>query len=114
MDHGHIARDAVYAEARVNPDATLDIAVILGAMHADHDDDTDSTRDRRMHATLQKLGRLLDGLYAIDHNWPHGRGVAMGRYEGNVDYAGGAYFFATLGAAGFCLLAASAASEGSP
>lgn len=68
----------------------------------------------RRHATLLQPERLFDGLDAIHHNRPHGRGVAMGRDEGDVHDVGGARFFATLGAAEFCLLAASAASKCSP
>lgn len=93
---------------------SLDIAVILGAVHGADDDETHSARDPRMHATLRQMERLFDRLYAINHDRPRGRGVAMGRYEGDVYYAGGAYFFATLGAAEFCFLAAKAGSPGSP
>ena len=32
----------------------------------------------------------------------------MGRYEGDVYFSGGAYYFSTLGAAEFCFLAAAA------
>jgi glucoamylase len=35
----------------------------------------------------------------------------MGRYEGDVYYSGGAYFFSTLGAAEFCYRAAMNASN---
>jgi glucoamylase len=36
----------------------------------------------------------------------------MGRYEGDVYYSGGAYYFSTLGAAEFCFLAAAAGAQG--
>ena len=36
----------------------------------------------------------------------------MGRYEGDVYYSGGAYYFSTLGAAEFCFLAAAAHAPG--
>jgi glucoamylase len=37
----------------------------------------------------------------------------MGRYEGDVYFSGGAYYFSTLGAAEFCFLAAGAHARGS-
>jgi glucoamylase len=37
----------------------------------------------------------------------------MGRYEGDVYFSGGAYYFSTLGAAELCFRAAAAAPSGS-
>lgn len=91
----------------------LDIAVILAAVHAGHADGAHSARDPRVHATLDELEQLFDRLYAINRNRPPGRGVAMGRYEGDVYYSGGAYYFSTLGAAELCYLAAAAHAHGS-
>jgi glucoamylase len=85
---------------------TLDIAVILGVVHCDDDDEAHSAGDPRMQATLSRLEQLFDRLYAINRRRPAERGVAMGRYEGDVYYAGGAYYFSTLGAAEFCFRAA--------
>jgi glucoamylase len=65
-----------------------------------------------MHATLSELERLFDRLYPINRERPRERRPAMGRYEGDVYYSGGAYFFSTLGAAEFCFLAAAAEAPG--
>jgi len=90
----------------------LDIAVILSAVHSDDGVEVHSVRDARMHATLEKLERLFDGLYPINRDRPPGRGTAMGRYEGDVYYSGGAYYFSTLGASELCFLAAAAHAPG--
>jgi glucoamylase len=66
-----------------------------------------------MHATLEALERLFDGLYPINRQRPSGRGPAMGRYEGDVYFSGGAYYFSTLGAGELCFLAAAAHAPGS-
>jgi glucoamylase len=91
----------------------LDIAVILACVHAGGGDETHSARDPKMHATLAKLEQLFDGLYAINRGRPRGRAPALGRYEGDVYFSGGAYYFSTLGAAEFCFLAATAQAHGS-
>jgi glucoamylase len=91
----------------------LDIAVILSAVHAGDGDAAHSARDPRMHATLAKLERLFDRLYPINRGRPRGRAPAMGRYEGDAYFSGGAYYFSTLGAAELCFLAAAAHASGS-
>ena len=91
----------------------LDIAVILAAIHARDSDDAHSVRDPRMHATLAKLDRLFNTLYPINRNRPRERAPALGRYEGDVYFSGGAYYFSTLGAAEFCFLAAASQARGS-
>jgi len=68
--------------------------------------------DPRLHATLARLTRLFERTYAINRDRPPGRGVAMGRYEGDVYYSGGAYYFSTLGAAEFCYRAARSCGDG--
>ena len=90
----------------------LDIAVILSAVHSGDGDEVHTVRDVRMHATLDKLERLFDRLYPINHQRPRERAPAMGRYEGDIYYSGGAYYFSTLGAAEFCFLAAAAHAPG--
>jgi len=99
--------------AGVTSTKALDIAVILAAVHAGGGDEVHSARDPRMHATLEKLSQLFDKLYPINRNRPRGRAPAMGRYEGDVYFSGGAYYFSTLGAAEFCYLAAAADAPGS-
>ncbi len=91
----------------------LDIAVILSVVHSGGGGDVHSVRDPRMQATLEKLERLFDDLYPINRQRPRDRAPAMGRYEGDVYYSGGAYYFSTLGAAEFCFLAAAAQAPGS-
>lgn len=59
-----------------------------------------------MQATLARLEGLFDAEYPINRNRPAGRGIAMGRYKGDVYYSGGAYYFSTLAAAEFCFRAA--------
>ncbi len=80
----------------------LDIAVILAALHAARTGKTHSVHDPRMQATLARLDELFGREYAINRDRPEGRGTAMGRYAGDKYFAGGAYYFSTLGAAEFC------------
>jgi glucoamylase len=84
----------------------LDISVIFAAIHAGEDSATHSVRDPRMHATLARLEALFDAEYAINKNRDSARGPAMGRYQSDVYYSGGAYYFSTLAAAEFCFRAA--------
>jgi glucoamylase len=92
----------------------LDMAVILAAIHAeDRGEAAHSPRDARMQATLDRLTALFERLYPINQGRPAGRAPAMGRYEGDVYFSGGAYYFSTLGAAEFCFRAASGHPMGS-
>jgi glucoamylase len=91
----------------------LDIAVILAAIHARDGEDAHSARDPRMHATLAKIEQLFDRLYPINRSRPPERAAALGRYEGDVYFSGGAYYFSTLGAAELCFLAAASHARGS-
>jgi glucoamylase len=84
----------------------LDIAVILAAIHALGDGSSHSVRDPRMQSTLECLETLFDAAYPINRNRSARLAPAMGRYAGDVYFSGGAYYFATLGAAEFCFLAA--------
>ena len=77
------------------PDKLLDVAVILASNHAD-------VVGERYTATLERLEALFDATYAINRGRPAGRAPAMGRYANDKYYSGGAYYFATLGAAEFC------------
>lgn len=89
----------------------LDIAVILSAIHALGDGERHTVRDLRMHATLSRLEAIFEADYPINRDRPPGRGIAMGRYRGDVYYSGGAYYFSSLGAAEFCYLAAHDAQD---
>jgi len=91
----------------------LDIAVILAAVHARDGEDVHSVRDSRMHATLEKVEQLFDRLYPINRDRPRERAPALGRYEGDSYFSGGAYYFSTLGAAEFCFLAAASQARDS-
>ena len=99
--------------AGVDSKKLLDIAVILAAIHAEDGVVSHSVRDPRMQTTLEKLEQLFDRLYPINRRRPAERGPAMGRYEGDVYFSGGAYYFSTLGAAEFCFLAAASKAAGS-
>jgi glucoamylase len=114
---GFWLEDAGYYRSRIMPPGVtstkmLDIAVILSAIHAGNGGDVHSVRDARMHATLAKLEQLFDRLYPINQQRPRERAPAMGRYEGDSYYSGGAYYFSTLGASEFCFLAAAAHAPG--
>jgi glucoamylase len=109
--------DAGYYRSRIVPvgvesTKALDIAVILSVVHSGGGGDVHSVRDARMQATLERLERLFDKLYPINQQRPRDRAPAMGRYEGDPYYSGGAYYFSTLGAAEFCFLAAVAHAPG--
>jgi glucoamylase len=84
----------------------LDISVILAVLHAGGSGGLHSVHDPRSHATLARLEALFDAEYAINRNRGESTGPAMGRYKGDVYFAGGAYYFSTLAAAEFCYRAA--------
>lgn len=107
-----------YFRSRVMPRGAssakmLDTAVILAAVHAGAASGPHSPHDPRMQATLERLEQLFDRLYAINRDRPPARAPAMGRYEGDVYFSGGAYYFSTLGAAELCFRAAAAHAAGS-
>lgn len=85
-------RSRILAEGRSTKE--LDSAVILAANHAG------TLPDARLTATLNRLADLFRTRYAI--NKAAGDGPAMGRYDGDTYYSGGAYYFSTLGAAEYC------------
>jgi len=104
--HGYY-RSRAPADGKPGPKA-LDIAVILSAIHSLGAEDAHGPADPRMQDTLARLDALFDAAYSINHGRSAGRGAAMGRYDGDVYYSGGAYYFSTLGAAEFCFRAAAA------
>jgi len=103
------AQDGFYHSRRLESGASspkqLDIAVILAAIHAGGRG-PHTAGDPRAQATLARLESLFDGTYAINRSRAPGTSPAMGRYAGDIYYSGGAYYFATLGAAEFCFRAA--------
>lgn len=116
LDEYWLADEGYYRSRVMPPGATstkmLDIAVILAAVHAGDGEQTHSARDARMHATLGKLEQLFDRLYPINRSRPPKRAPALGRYEGDAYFSGGAYYFSTLGAAELCFSAAAAHARG--
>ena len=76
------------------PEKLLDMSVILGANHA-------GVWGERYRLTLARLETLFDAAYAINRERPSGRAPALGRYQGDRYYSGGAYYFSTLAAAEF-------------
>jgi glucoamylase len=79
----------------------LDIATILAVIHARRESGPHSVRDPKALATLRRLEALFAQDYPINAALAGDRGPAMGRYGGDLYYSGGAYYFATLGAAEF-------------
>ncbi len=76
------------------PEKLLDMSVILGANHA-------KVLGPRYGQTLARLAELFDSTYAINRKRPSSRAPALGRYQGDHYYSGGAYYFTTLAAAEF-------------
>jgi glucoamylase len=111
--------DPGFYVSRAAPDGAsspkdLDISVIFAAIHAweSHsraDKRAHTVADVRMHATLERLVALFGECYAINR----GRaGPAMGRYQGDKYFSGGAFYFSTLGASEFCFRAAACCTTG--
>jgi glucoamylase len=93
-------------------DKKLDIAVILGIVHAGRAGGPHSVLDPKAQATLTALRQLFESEYAINRERPQDRGVAMGRYPQDRYYSGGAWFLATLAAAEFYFRLATALAGG--
>jgi glucoamylase len=80
------------------PGRDLDIAVILGVLHAGLASGPHSVLDPKAQATLAALEDLFAGLFPINA----GRTApALGRYREDRYYGGGAWYIATLAAAEF-------------
>ncbi len=94
------------------PTMRLDFAVILGVVQAARESGPHSPADPKALATLIKLEQMFDRVYPINRKRPKGCGTAHGRYEGDVYFTGGAFFFSTLGAAEFYYRFALAAASG--
>jgi glucoamylase len=90
----------------------LDIAVILGVIHAARTEGAHSVLDPKILATLARLERLFESEYQINRDRAPNSAPAMGRYAGDVYYSGGAYYFSTLGAAQFYFRFAEAIGKG--
>ncbi len=94
------------------PTMRLDFAVILGVVQAARRSGPHSPADPKALATLTKLEQLFERTYPINRNRPPECGIAQGRYDGDVYFSGGAFYFSTLGAAEFYYRFAIAAASG--
>jgi glucoamylase len=90
----------------------LDIAVILGAVHAGLAEGRHSVLDDRVQATLLQLEAVFESAFAINRARGPGLGVALGRYPGDRFFDGGAWYIATFGAAELCYRLAAAIRSG--
>lgn len=91
------------------PGRDLDIAVILGVIHAGLPSGPHSVLDPRAQATLVALEDLFAGLYPINAGRP---APALGRYRDDRYFGGGAWYIATLAAAEFHYRLAAALAGG--
>ncbi len=98
----------------LDPAATmrLDFAVILGVIQAARRNGPHSPADPRALATLGRLEELFDRIYPINRDRPTECGTAHGRYEGDIYFTGGAFYFSTFAAAEFHYRFAAAAASG--
>ncbi|MGC4028812.1 MAG: glycoside hydrolase family 15 protein [Steroidobacteraceae bacterium] len=95
--------------AGADPDKALDISVVFAAIHGwDGSAGRHTAGDPRLHATLQRLMTLFAEQYAINRD--RRDGPAMGRYQADRYFSGGAYYFSTFAAAELCFRAAALAA----
>ncbi|MGO1075840.1 glycoside hydrolase family 15 protein [Inquilinus sp. CA228] len=92
------------------PGRDLDIAVILGVLHAGLPSGPHSVLDPSAQATLAALEDLFAGLFPI--NAGRRPAPALGRYREDRYYGGGAWYIATLAAAEFHYRLAAALAGG--
>ncbi len=90
----------------------LDFAVLLGLVQAGRRSGPHSPADPKALATLRRLEDLFDRIYPINRDRPAECGTAQGRYEGDIYFTGGAFYFSTLGAAEFYYRAAATVASG--
>lgn len=95
------------------PGKALDIAVILGVLHAGRAKGAHSVLDPKAQATLTALEDMFDAEYATNRERPSDRGPAMGRYATDAYYGGNPWYLATLAAAEFYFKLAIAVVSGS-
>jgi glucoamylase len=90
----------------------LDVAVILGAVHAGIPEGRHSVLDDRVQATLLNLEAAFEAAFAVNRARAPGLGVALGRYPGDRFFDGGVWYIATFGAAELCYRLAAAIKAG--
>ncbi len=83
------------------PGKALDIAVILGVLHAGRAKGAHGALDPRAQATLAALEDLFDAEYPVNHDRLPKHGPAMGRYAIDRYYGGNPWYLATLAGAEF-------------
>jgi len=83
------------------PRKALDIAVILGVLHAGRAKGAHSVLDPKAQATLAALEDGFDKEYPINRERPPERGPAIGRYASDAYFGGNPWYLATLAAAEF-------------
>ena len=83
------------------PGKALDIAVILGVLHAGRNMGAHSVLDPKAQATLTALEDLFDAEYPVNQARPPDQGPAIGRYATDAYYGGNPWYLATLAAAEF-------------
>jgi glucoamylase len=92
----------------------LDIAVILGVLHAGRATGAHSVLDPKAQATLAALEDLLEAEYPINRDRPPEHAPAMGRYASDAYFGGNPWYLATLAAAEFHFKLAIALLSGAP
>src|SRR6185437_15549118 len=95
-----------------SPQKALDIAVILGVLHAGRVHGAHSVLDPKAQATLAALEDRFDTEYSINRERTQERGPAMGRYPGDAYYGGNPWYLATLATAEFYFRLAVALNTG--
>jgi glucoamylase len=83
------------------PEKTLDIAVILGVLHAGRAKGAHSVLDPKSQATLAALEDLFNAEYPVNQERPAEQGPAIGRYAKDAYYGGNPWYLATLATAEF-------------
>ena len=95
------------------PGKALDIAVILGVLHAGRTMGAHSVLDPKAQATLTALEDLFGTQYPVNQARPADQGPAIGRYATDTYYGGNPWYLATLAAAEFYFKLAIALRSGS-
>jgi glucoamylase len=83
------------------PEKSLDIAVILGVLHAGRAKGAHSVLDPKSQATLAALEDLFNAEYPVNQERPAEQGPAIGRYAKDAYYGGNPWYLATLATAEF-------------
>jgi glucoamylase len=96
------------------PGKALDIAVILGVLHAGRTLGAHSVLDPKAQATLTALEDLFGAEYPVNQARPADQGPAIGRYATDTYYGGNPWYLATLAAAEFYFKLAIALLSGAP